>query len=926
MCPTDVKPLIERDDELTHFRALMRQASAKDHAALILTGEEGAGKTTLLRAFRAEAKSAGWVVLSGECDASTVDNPYGPFLTALGLCFDAHGRLINDRGVITIVDSLPLDDILSAVTDIPGLGVVAALGLVSKRIIDARRRPLEGEELLNRNFEFVRQVFEQIAHRRKRPILLGFDDLQHAGETTLSLVSYLLARTTDARLLFIGAWQPTMAAKNPPPAVRKLGEVQSLAAFGREQTRTLVESVSPGLPLSPDRLARIVEFSHGLPGLIVEIASLLEQDDDLLSSPPADDEPSLSAPAARMVGTIARRYLERYPPQTRSLLECAAVLGRRFPMSPLAANPMQAYLGLNERRILEILTQLAREGRMLTFAEGDDALQFTSDYLHAYLYHQVTGPLARRDHLRVAQAWQQAEPDAPPGRLARHFFQARDYAAALDLAIRAAESLIREAAYPEATRAYELALEALDHLPPTDERTARRLDLLRAAAFPAEQSGEWSQAICYLEEALSLAGDDEMHRAELLGSLGWLHFKQGDFAGAMECLQQSSHLYAQRGDRRGEAQMAYYQGTVQTAQKNWSRAAEHFQACITTSEELGDDEGLARAYLELGNLIRLQRRWTEAEELLHKGIALAEACGDHSALAEGYHYLGVSFGRRERREAIDCLDQALEIVRQRTKQPYQEAKILNTLAETYVRFNRWDEAVAAFQGSEAIKRRLGDKPGLAMTYGGLGRLYHRQWRAELAAEYYQKDLDVLREEAEANVAWIQQLLNSLAEAHRLAGNSSAAEPLLAEAMALTERIPDEEVQRRSRGYTHLSLARLELGRNRPGAARPHLEQAQAFLQGTWMAPETDRVRAWLERLSGNLDEAKTWLDKALPHLEQSEDYERLMGAYEAAQLAQARGEAESTRHWWQQTRNIADRLANEPLKHAAQEALQKCET
>ena len=921
MIQADNKPLVGHEDELAHFCALMAQVADGEKAALILTGEEGVGKTTLLHAFRAEAEAAGWVVLSGGCDESTADNPYGPFLTTLGLCFDAQNRLANDRSVTSIVDSLPLDDILSAVTDIPVLGAVAMLGLVGKRIIDARRRPLEGEELLNRNFEFVRQVFEQIARRRKCPLLLSFDDLQHAGETTVALVAYLLTRLVDARLLFIGDWQPTMAARNPPPAVRGLGEIRPLAAFSREQARALVESVSPGLPLSPDLLTRIIEFSHGLPGLIIEIVHLLKEGDDFLSGSPAEGEPSLAASTATMVSALARRYLERYPPETLSLLECAAVLGRRFSLAPLTAAPIQTYLGLNERHILEILTQLAHEGRVLAFTGDDETLQFTSDYLHAYLDRQVASPLARRDHLRVAQAWQQVDPNVPPGPLARHFFQGRDYFAALGQASRAAESLMREAAYPEALQAYKLALEALDHLPPTDEHVERRLDLLSAAAFAAEQTGEWPRAICRLEEALSLAGDDETRRAGLLGSLGWLYFKQGDFAQAMDSLQQSADLYARLKDRRGQARIDYYLGAVHTAQKNWSQAIECFQAHIAASEELGFDDGLALVYLELGNLIRLQRRWAEAEELLHKGIALAEASGDYSALAEGTHYLGVSLGRQEKPAAIEYLNRALEIARQRTRQPYQEAKILNTLAETYVRFNRWDEAVMAFEASETIKRRLGDKPGLAMTYGGLGRLYHRQWRAGLAAEYYHKDLDILREEAEANVAWIQQLLNSLAEAHRLAGDLAAAETALAEAMALAERIPDERERNSSRGYTCLGLARLELHRGHPAAARPHVEQAQALLQGTWMAPETDRVRAWLERLSGNLDEAKSWLDKALLRLEQSEDYERLMGAHEAAQLAQARGEVEAARQSWQKTLEIATRLANEPLQRTARESL-----
>ena len=918
MIPVD--ELVGRDDELACFDALMKRASAGENAALIFSGVEGVGKTSLLGAFHTTAEAAGWVVLSGGCDQSTADAPYDPFLSTLGLCFDTHGRLSNDRSVTTIVDSLPLDDILAAVTDIPVLGAVAALGLVGKRLLDARHRPLEGEELLNRNFEFVRQVFEQIARRRKSPILLSIDDLQHAGETTLALVSYLLTRATVARLLFIGGWQPSVTIKKPPAAARALGEIRPLSAFDQEQARALVESISPGLPLPPDRLARIVEFSHGLPGIIVEIVRLLEEGDDLLSASTAEGESRAAMPALTRVGAIARRYLERYPPQTLSLLECAAALGRRFPLPVLAARPIQDYLGLNERHILEILTRLAREGHVLVFSQGDD-LQFTSDYLHAYLYQQIAAPLARRDHLRIAQAWQQTDSHAPPGPLARHFFKGRDYAAALEQAIRASEPLMRDAAYPEALPVLELALEALDHLPPAGDHPSRRLDVLRAAAFAAEQSGEWSRAIHYLKEALALAGDDERHQAEILGNLGWLYFKQGDFTEAMDRLQSSAQLYARHKDRRGQVQIDYYLGALHSAQKRWNKAIEHFQACIAASEKHGFDDGLARVYLELGNLIRLQRRWAEAEELLHQGITLAETAGDYSALAEGYHYLGVSLGRQEKLEAIEYLNRALDIVRQRTKQPYQEAKILNTLAETHVRFNRWDEAVAAFEASETIKLRLGDKPGLAMIYGGLGRLYHRQWRAGLAAEYYQKDLDILRREAEANAAWIQQLLNSLAEAHRLGGEFTAAEAALDEAMTLARLIPDERERNRSRGYTHLGLARLELSRNRAGAARPHVEQAQTLLQDSWMAPETDRVRAKLERLCGNLDEAKAWLDKALPRLEQSEDYERLMGAHEAAQLARARDEIESARRWWQKTLEIAGRLCNESLKQAAQDAL-----
>ncbi|MDY7040610.1 MAG: tetratricopeptide repeat protein [Chloroflexota bacterium] len=906
------RPLIGRREQLDRFHTHLRQAREGRDFSLLLVGEEGSGKTRLLQEFLAEAESEGWEVLAGRCDEDTASDPYGPFLSTLGLCFDQNGQIINDKSVSSIVDQIPLDDVISAVTDIPGIGAFIALGLIGKKLYDQRRRPVEGAELVNRNFEFIRRVMDQIYRRRQRPILLAFDDMQLASLTTCALVDHLLKRTPDTPLAFIGAWQPApgQSLDAIPRHLRSLGTIWAVPPLSLEEARLLVEDLFPSAGLSAETVGRIHEFSHGLSGLIVESVNLLTTGEENVL-----DTGAAAQAMPAVLASLASRYLDRLSEPSLSVLTCAAVAGRRFPLAVLTAPTMQNYLGLSERQIVASLFDLARDGRVLGFAEPADAEEmiFTSHYLHAYLHDSTPSRLSRRDHIKMAQAWQQAIPEVHVGQLAYLYLEGGGYQQALDCALRAAEGLMRDAAYPEAVDHYRMALRALDELPPDEETMSTKIDLLLATSFAAEQAGDWDEAIARLQEALPLDMNDE-HRAEIHGHLGWLHFKRGQIRAALDDLNTSAETYSRLGDQAGRAWIDYYLGTVYTQQKEWARAIAHFEAHIQVAEVAHITENLDLVYLELGNIYRLQRRWEQAETYLQKGIAIAQNQDDHAALAQGYHYLGVCYGRQGKGEAIEHLNRALSIARERTKQPHQEAMIQNTLAETYVRFNRWDEAEAAFRASERIKLQLGDQAGLAMTYGGLGRLYHRQGRYAEAAEYYQKDLAILQAESGANVAWIQQLTNSLGEVYRLAGERDRADACFRHTLALANEIPDDTERERSQGYSHLGLARLALDRDDLRGGREHCEKAQILLASSWMASETDRVRARLERLEGNLDAARTYLDRALEGFERSgEDVDRLFGYREAARLHKALGDEKQARVWQEKALAVAKLLNNAPM-------------
>ncbi len=946
-------PLIGNQDDFARFRAVLHRIARSEagRSFLLIMGEEASGKSYFLSHCQAEARRAGWEVLEGHCDEQVQSNPYQPLFTALGLCFDKNGAIIKDQSVQDVVDQIPFSDVVSAITNIPGIGGFVALGFIGKAIYDARKRPdQQGKALLSRNFEFIHRLLEKICHKQKRPLLLTIEELHFAGTTTFDLLDYLLTTPSEARLLILGTWRYRPAEREehahavtdhlPVPlrdVLRKTGgDVLLMTPFTPEESHRFIQTLVPGFD-APALSARLHDLSHGYPGILRDAVSLLlaEARVDLSEALTGDIWSRLqeqiddqthtgrrigSSIAAAVAGTLARRYIAPLRADERALLECAAILGRTVSPNVLSAASLRDYLGLSERAVLSFLYDQAADGHVLKWADAN-TLSFVSSSLRDYLVAHVSPPLQARDHLRVAQAL--AEAQAAPGEIAQHFYAGQDYAAALPYLLRAAETLVRDAAFPEAVAAYRQALEALERLPQTPEHCMTKIDTLIAASFALEQTGEWDPAIAQLTEALRLCADQPARQAEVQSHLGWLYFRKGELQKARELLEESAAAYERLGDALGQFHNDYYLGAVYTQQKEWGRAIAHFERHIAAAEALDQRDELDLAYLELGNVYRQQRQWDRAEEYLRRGLTIAQETNDYSAQAQAYHYLGMIYGRQDRLEAIDYLSQALDIVRNRTKQPHMEAMIQNTLAETLVRFNRLTEAVDAFETSAALKERLGDRAGLAMTYGGLARLYHRQWQFGRAADYYQRDLDLLNEDAAANVAWIQQITNSLGEVHRLAGDLGAAAECFQRTLALAEDIPDETERRRSRGYSHLGLARLALDQGNLDQARQYVELARQGLTGTWMMPEVERTQGNLERAAGNLPAAREHLERALAGLAHGEDYERMIIYYDLALLCQAEARPADAETWFHQAQALAESLGNEAMQRMIAEHVKR---
>jgi len=120
--------------------------------------------------------------------------------------------------------------------------------------------------------------------------------------------------------------------------------------------------------------------------------------------------------------------------------------------------------------------------------------------------------------------------------------------------------------------------------------------------------------------------------------------------------------------------------------------------------------------------------------------------------AEGHHFIGISLNPRDTdliQTRLDHLYKALELAKEEDSAVY--AKIANSLAEalSYGSSEDKEKAKELFVTSLHIKENaeIKDLPGIARTYGGLGRLtfFSDSPDIEEAKKYFIKDLEIAKE-------------------------------------------------------------------------------------------------------------------------------------------------------------------------------------
>lgn len=466
MTSTD-QPFLGRELELSRLRgALSASAQGRGRTCLVI-GPAAIGKTRICRELLLEARDKelqqGWTLLAGHSSQSGESPPFWPWLQMLGRHLDGASPALLAR----CRELAPLASQL-----VPGLRR-HELNLPQAQSPHEQRAYLL--EDLNRLF---------MALTAGSPTILWLDDLHWADEASISLLPSLARAAQQRPLVLLLTCRSTHGAYL----------TQTLAEVMREHPNERIDLTGLALP----EVARMLEHQRPGTGGVAEQVRALTAGNPLFTLEVArligrSDGGSLAAQrlvAGRELSSLIRARLCELPAESLLVLRSAAVLGREFCVSELAA-----LSELSPQAVLVALSVLEQSSLVRDLPALPGFYGFAHPLMREAGYEGLPPELRIGLHRRAGERIEQLGPDHVDTRLnelAHHFFQVAEWGCAekaRDYALRVAERARRETAYAAATQHYQHALFALDLCERRDPQLRLQIQLSLGEASAAAALG-----------------------------------------------------------------------------------------------------------------------------------------------------------------------------------------------------------------------------------------------------------------------------------------------------------------------------------------------------------------------------------------------------------------------------------------------------
>ncbi len=832
---------VGREGELQQLTQALERAAAGHGQAVAVVGEAGVGKSRLVWEFTRSHHTHGWLVLESGSVSYGRATPYLPVIELL----KAHLRVQERDGPREIRERvagklLTLDRALEPL-------LTPLLALLDVPVEEAGWDALDPPQRRQRTLEAVKRLL--LRESQVQPLLVIFEDLHWIDSETQALLDGLIESLPTARVLLLVNYRPEYEHAwgrktyylqlRIDPLPPESAEALLNALLGEDRTLEPLKRV-------------LIERTEGNPFFLEESVQTLVETTVLVGERGAlrlaKTLPGVPVPAT--VQTVLAARIDRLPPEEKTLLQTACMIGKDVPFTLLEAIAEMPEVDL--RRGLAHLQ--AAEFLYETEVFPDSEYTFKHALTHEVAYGSVLQDRRRALHARIVEAIEALCPERlteQVERLAQHAFRAELWRKAVTYFHQAGAKAASRSAYREAVTCFEQALIALRHLPETRETIEQDIDLrceLRNVLFPL---GDHERIFKHLStaEALASALDDQPRLGRILGYLSTHFVALAEHVRAMHVCERALAIAMAHGDAAQEIQARFRLALVHHMLGDYSKAIDLGRKVVESVAH--DPLGVRSGYLLTSVISRFWLGWSLAERgEFAEAITLAEEAGRLAqgpasytqavaCLAPGL----VRVHKGDLHRAIPPLERGLQV-----SQVAQVALFLplttSCLGLVYALSGRMAEGLPLLE--QAVEQAASAAPAWQSPgVVNLGQGYLLVGRLEDAMRLAENALELTRERKErgfeARALWLLGEITS----HQDPREVEKAEAHYREAIALA----DELGMRPLVAHCHLGLGKLYRRTGKPDQAREHLDTAMTLYREMDMGFWLEEAQAALKELA-----------------------------------------------------------------------------
>ena len=311
------------------------------------------------------------------------------------------------------------------------------------------------------------------------PTLCLFEDAHWLDPTTKETLELITSRIDRARVLLIVSCRPEF---RPTWITHPNTTVHSLTRLSHTEVKAMIRSLLGDGSVPEPLLDQIIEKADGVPLYIEELTS------SMLSAPlrtRGTFERTAQQPLLRVPDTLSDALMERLDrvAPSRKLALIAAVIGREFSSDLLAAVSQADAKDLQSALLLLVEADIIYQVDISPFVR----FAFKHVLLRDAIYHSLLRSKRQQIHADIAATLERDFPEIAenqPEVLAYHHQEAAHHQLAIHCWLKSGKRALAHSANVEAIANFRKALQLLNALPETPERTKHEIDIQLALGIP----------------------------------------------------------------------------------------------------------------------------------------------------------------------------------------------------------------------------------------------------------------------------------------------------------------------------------------------------------------------------------------------------------------------------------------------------------